>query len=145
MRTLGLDVGSRRIGVAISDALGLSAQRLTVVARRGPRVDAAAIVRLAEQHAVGAVVVGLPLTLRGERGPSVRPVEAFVDSLRQRMHIPIVYVDERLTTAESQRVMRLTNTSTRHQPGRLDEMAAQLILQQYLDRQRAEPVEPADG
>jgi len=141
MRILGLDVGDRRIGVALSDSLGLTAQRLTVVDRRGTSGDVEAVRALVEQHAVDTVVVGLPLTMRGEQGPQAKKVVEFSEALRRRIHVPIELIDERLTTVQGTRALQETGASRRTRKEVIDQVAAQLILQQFLDRRRAS--EPA--
>ena len=137
IRILGLDVGDRRIGVALSDALGLTAQRLTVLERQGGSGDAEAVRALIERHAVDTVVMGLPLTMRGEQGPQAKKVEEFSEALKRRISVPIELVDERLTTVQGTRALQETHTSRRARKGMIDQVAAQLILQQFLDRRRA--------
>jgi len=135
-RVLGLDVGERRIGVALSDALALTAQRLTVVERRTLAEDLEALCALIRQHQVTRVVVGLPLTMRGVRGPQAQRVEAFVARLRQRATVPVELRDERLTTVQGERALRETEAPRGRRKALIDQVAAQLILQQYLDEQR---------
>ena len=136
MRVLGLDVGDRRIGVAVSDSLGLTAQRVTVLERRGPSRDVEAVQALVERYGASAVVVGLPLTMRGERGVQAEKVSAFSEALRRRVAVPIELVDERLTTVQGARALRETGASRRTRKAVIDQVAAQLILQDFLDRQR---------
>ena len=136
MRLLGLDVGDRRIGVALSDALGLTAQRLTVLERRGLASDLAAIAVLVETHQVETVVVGLPLTLRGERGVQADKVITFSDALRRRIAVPVQLIDERLTTVQGQRSLSESHAPRRARKAMIDQVAAQLILQQFLEMRR---------
>ncbi len=136
MRVLGLDVGDRRIGVAMSDPLGLTAQRLTVLTRTAAAADADAVGALVAAHGVARIVVGLPLTLRGERGIQAQKVTAFADLLRRRVPVPLVLVDERLTTVQGQRMLQHTRASRRTRKAAIDQIAAQLILQHYLDATR---------
>ena len=136
-RVLGLDVGDRRIGVAMSDPLGLTAQGLTVVERHGGAGDVEAVRALVEQHGVETVVVGLPLTMRGEHGPQAKKVVEFSDALKRRISVPIELVDERLTTVQGARALRDTGASQKTRKAMIDQVAAQLILQQFLDRGRA--------
>jgi putative Holliday junction resolvase len=135
-RVLALDVGTRRIGLALSDALGLTAQPLAVLERRGAATDLETIARLAGEHQVVTILVGLPLTLAGARGPQARLVETFARRLQGRVAVPIELVDERLTTAESERLLLAADASRRKRKRVRDQMAAQLILQQYLERRR---------
>jgi len=137
MRVLSLDVGQRRIGVALSDALGLTAQPLTVLERRGTTADLDALAALVAQHQVETIVVGLPLTMRGERGPQAQRAASFADTLRRKVSVPVELADERLTTVQGERALLETDTSRRKRKQVIDQVAAQLILQQYLDRRRA--------
>lgn len=133
MRVLGLDVGDRRIGVALSDALGATAQPLTVLERRGLGQDVEAIAALATGHQAAAVVVGLPLTMQGKQGEQAKRVLAFVEALRNRLSCPVHLMDERLTTRQGERALLETDTSRRKRKRLIDQVAAQLILQSYLD------------
>lgn len=136
MRVLGLDVGERRIGVAVSDALGLTAQQVTVLERRQAASDIEAVCDVVKQHAVTQVVVGLPLTLKGERGAQAQRVMAFGDLLRRASGLPIEWIDERFTTAQGQHALTAAGTSRRRRQQVIDQVAAQLILQAYLDAKR---------
>ncbi len=132
-RVLGLDVGDRRIGVALSDALRISAQRLTLIERQGTTRDIDTIAALVGEHAVVEVVVGLPLTLRGDVGEQAERVLGFVEALQQRLSCPVHVLDERLTTLQGERLLIAMDTSRRKRKGLIDQIAAQLILQSYLD------------
>ncbi len=136
MRVLGLDVGDRRIGVALSDSLGITAQRLTLLERQGAGRDVEAVRALVDQHEVGTIVVGLPLTMQGTEGPQAKKVLAFTQALRGRVSVPIQMVDERLTTVQGERALLEMDTSRRKRKQMIDQVAAQLILQQFLDQQR---------
>jgi putative Holliday junction resolvase len=133
MRILGLDVGERRIGVALSDSLGLTAQRLTVIERRVPPSDVEAVAALADEHQVEAVVVGLPLTMQGNIGEQAKRVMGFVETLRERVTCPVHVMDERLTTLQGERTLVTMDASRRTRKRLIDQLAAQLILQAYLD------------
>lgn len=133
MRVLGLDMGARRIGVALSDPLGITAQRLTLIERRDPAQDLEAIASLVSTHEVGTVIVGLPLTMKGEMGDQATLVMAFVEHLRSRLGCPVETVDERLTTVEGERALLSTDASRRTRKALIDQVAAQLILQTYLN------------
>lgn len=143
MRALGLDLGERRIGVALSDALGLTAQRLTVLQRQGTREDVEAVCALAAHHRADTVVVGLPLTLRGERGSQAEQAAAFAAALQRRLSVPVRLIDERLTTVQGERALLETGTSRRKRKQVIDQVAAQLILQHFLDAERPSTAEPA--
>ena len=136
MRVLGLDVGTRRIGVALSDALGLTAQGLTVLERSTMAQDVEAVCKVIGEQGVEAVVVGWPLALSGKPGPQAPRVEAFVQALRRRVGMPIALLDERFTTAQGERVLLEADVSRRRRKQLVDQLAAQLILQQYLEQER---------
>jgi putative Holliday junction resolvase len=99
LKVLALDYGAARTGVAVSDATGTIASPLGVVEKAASDAGLAALVDLVREHGVGSVVVGLPLTLRGERGEQARETEAFVDALRAVLDVPVDTYDERFTTA----------------------------------------------
>jgi putative Holliday junction resolvase len=142
MRVLGLDVGDRRIGVAMSDPIGLTAQPLATIDRADGHDGLEAIRALVERHGVARIIVGLPLTMRGEPGPQAKKVIAFADRLRQRLSLPVELLDERLTTLQGARSLLETGASSRKRRAVIDQVAAQLILQQFLDAQRP-PETPA--
>lgn len=135
MRHLALDVGSVRIGVAMSDPMGIFAQPLEVIDRR--RTDAITrIVELVEEHEVQQVLVGRPMQLDGRDGLAVAATEAFVAACQQRLTVPLVWWDERLTTAAAERAMIADGVRRDNRRQRIDKVAAALILQSYLDSQR---------
>lgn len=136
MRVLGLDFGERRIGVALSDPLGLTAQGLTVLTRTTTARDLEAIGTLIDERKVDAVVVGWPLAMSGRPGPQAARVEAFVQALRRRVQVPVTLLDERFTTAQGERVLLEADVSRRRRKQVIDQVAAQLILQHYLERER---------
>lgn len=138
-RVMALDVGERRIGVAISDSLGITAQRLTVLQRRTLPQDLEALVALVEAQQAVAVVVGLPLTLRGQHSEQTKNVAAFTEQLRARLACPVQAVDERLTTVQALRALQETDTHYRKRKQLVDQMAAQLILQSYLETHAGQP------
>lgn len=129
-RSLCLDVGERRVGVALSDAEGWLASPLLVVERREARRDFARIRALVDEHAVDRVVIGLPRSLDGSIGPQARRVQRWAGRLQPHLGVPMVYWDERYSTAEAAR--RLAATPARRRPG-LDAAAAAVILQDFLD------------
>lgn len=133
---LGLDVGTRRIGVAKSDPLGLTAQPYSVIPRVGGDADLDRIVAIAEKEDVSGFVLGLPLRTDGSRGPEAEKVMEFADSLRSRMALPVELVDERFTTVIAQRALREQGVKGQTQRSRVDQVAAALILQMFLDRRR---------
>lgn len=143
-RHMGLDVGDWRIGVALSDETATLASALTTLTRRGARRDLAAVAELAGGHEVTAVVVGLPLNMDGTRGPQAEKVLAFVEGLRRRLRVPVVTRDERLTTVEAEERLREAGVGWKERKRVVDQAAAVVILQEYLDeRPAAAPVAKA--
>ena len=131
MRAMGLDVGDARIGVALSDPLGIIASPLTIITRKDGGSGIEAIVDIARQNEVGQIIVGLPLSMDGSVGKQADKVHAFTTELCHCTEIPIEFRDERLSTKVAKRVvqkLRKTNRETRY-----DAAAAALILQDYLD------------
>jgi putative Holliday junction resolvase len=135
-RIMGLDVGEARIGVALSDPLGLTAQPLLVLERECEETDLHRLRELVEAHGVGAAVVGMPISLRGTEGPAQERMREFVRALADALPVPVVTWDERLSTVEAQRRMRAGGESQRSQRGVVDKVAAGIILQSYLDAHR---------
>ncbi len=135
-RVMALDVGERRIGVALSDPTRALATPLTTI-RAEPRATALKrIVTLIRDHEVTALVVGLPLTMSGDIGPQATLVQQFVDELRQVIEIPLYFVDERLTTVAAERMMIDLKLKPEQRKARIDEVAASIILQDFLDAHR---------
>lgn len=137
-RLLGLDVGSKRIGVAVSDALGITAQGLATIRRKNKRTDFAELERVIRDYQVAEIVVGYPLHMKsgGQTAGSER-MEGFAGELRQRFGLPVHLWDERLTTAEAQRVLRETEMSSKRRAQVVDRMAAVLILSSFLEKRRS--------
>lgn len=131
MRTLGLDVGSKRIGVAISDALGITAQGRLSLERKSDEGVIDELRKIIEKEDVSEIVVGLPLNMNGSRGPAVKEAETFADNLK-KFGIPVKLWDERLTTREAERLMIAGGASRGKRKKKIDKLAAQLILQNYL-------------
>src|SRR5512135_2406334 len=102
-RVLGLDYGSRRIGIVVSDPLGLMAQPLPPIPREGDRKDIAVLARLAAEMGVTSVVLGLPLLLNGDEGPAAVPARAFGERMKEENSLPVTFWDERLTSVQSER------------------------------------------
>lgn len=136
LRVLGLDVGERRIGVAMSDPTGTIAQSLAVLSRTPWKSVVARVQALVAEQDVGEIVVGLPLRLDGTEGPAAAQARTFADRLRDEVPVPVVLYDERLSTAEAERTMVAADASRRRRRERRDAVAAALILQGYLDRPR---------
>ena len=136
-RILALDLGARRIGMAVSDPLGLTAQGLATLERRNRRSDLAECKRLAEEYEVGLVLVGQPLQMDGRAGTQAENAEAFAQDLRRHLGRQVQMWDERLTTVEAQRVLRASGVSLSKRRKAVDRMAAVLLLQSYLDKTAA--------
>lgn len=137
MRALALDVGDRRIGVALSDPTGLIASPLTIIRRTSERQDHAAIASLARENGVETVVIGLPRTLRDEIGPQAQRVMRFGDRLAEAVGVPVTYWDERFSTVEAETIAgtRRGRRGSSRSPF-VDDLAAAVILQSYLDSRR---------
>lgn len=133
-RTLGLDVGTKTIGVAVSDPLGYTAQPVTVIRRRNKQVDLAELRHLVEVYNAERFVVGYPLSMSGSPGPQAAYVSAFVEELKA-FGLPIELVDERLTTKQAQQVLIMGGVRREKRRAVIDQQAAVLILQSYLDRE----------
>lgn len=130
---MGLDLGDRRIGVALSDELGVTAQPLTTLEAGGTRAALAYLKDLAREHGVDRVVIGLPLNLNGTEGPRARSARAFAERAERELGLPCTLWDERLSTAEAERMLVGADVSRRGRRKVVDRIAAQLILQGYLD------------
>jgi putative Holliday junction resolvase len=146
MRSLGLDLGDKRIGVALSDETATLASGLPTLARVGPRKDVKAVAGLVRAHEAGEVVVGLPRRLDGTVGPQAEKALAFMEDLRGALRVPVVAWDERLTTVAAEEILIERGVSRRERKGMVDTVAAVIILQDYLDaRKRAEARAQARG
>ncbi len=142
-RYLALDVGSRRIGVAVSDELGLIAQPvLTLERRRNSREDLRSLGRLARRFAVAGIVVGNPLHLSGEQSPRASSTQAFAAELGTLTGLPIHLWDERLTTREAHHILYEAGHARQEHKQVVDQVAATLILQSFLDEHRDQPPAP---
>ncbi|WP_123039739.1 Holliday junction resolvase RuvX [Cohnella candidum] len=133
MRILGLDYGDRRIGVALSDAFGWTAQGLEMIERKKEGDDFKRIAELVKEHEVESIVVGLPKNMNGTVGPRGEICMAFAEELRQNLSLPVHLWDERLTTVAATRTLLEADVSRRKRKQVVDKMAAALLLQNYLD------------
>ena len=132
-RIMGLDVGSKTIGVAVSDPLGITAQGLDTIRRGNKRQDFEALAHLLRQYNVQAIVVGLPLRLSGAEGRQSEKIRQFADELRKRFQLEVYLWDERLTSSQANRILREAELSIRKRGEAVDRMAAILILQSWMD------------
>ncbi|GAF12331.1 Holliday junction resolvase YggF [Bacillus sp. JCM 19046] len=137
MRVIGLDVGTKTIGVALSDAFGWTAQGLPTIKREEEQTqsDYESIAHLIKEHDVQKVVIGYPKNMNGTVGESGQRSEAFAETLKTYSNVETILWDERLTTAAAQRVLVDADVSRKKRKKVVDQMAAVLILQGYLDRQ----------
>lgn len=133
MRIMGLDYGDRRIGVALSDAMGWTAQPLEMIERKPGGGEFERIAELVGEHGVSEIVVGLPKNMNGTIGERGEICMAFAEALRQKLSIPVHLWDERLTTAAATRTLLEADVSRRKRKQVVDKMAAALLLQNYLD------------
>jgi len=133
MRYLGLDIGDRWIGVAVSDPSGKLASPLTIIGRTKDMADLEAIGSIIEQNDVGRIIVGLPRSMNGSLGRQAEKVQEFTDQLRRHVEVPMEFRDERLTTVSANRLMRESSTKKSKTKARDDAIAAALILQSFLD------------
>jgi len=136
-RIIGLDVGDKTIGVAVSDGLGLTAQGLPTIRRIGYARDFAALKLYIEEYEAGEIVVGLPKNMDGSLGPQAEKVMVFVEKMKGAFDLPVVLIDERLTTAFAERALIEGDVSRAKRKKVIDMLAAQGILQTYLDKKRA--------
>lgn len=132
-RIMAIDFGSRRIGLAVTDELGMTAQGLPTLHRSNKRNDFDHLRRTVKQYAVGEIVMGLPLRMSGNSGIQSDKVEAFAKELRRRFKLPVHLFDERLTSVEANRLLSQTEMSGRRRTEVVDQLAAVLILQAFMD------------
>ena len=135
MRTLGIDFGERRVGVAISDPLGSIAFGVCTITVPGINNAVAQVAELCQEKEVSAIIVGLPLNMDGSRGEMVERVDIFVTKLAKATGLPIETYDERLSSAMVERTLLDADMSRNKRKRVIDKLAAQVILQGYLDRQ----------
>ena len=134
MRYIGLDVGDRTIGLAVSDPLGYTAQGITTVRRKSLEQDLQNLKEIFSDYTIEAIVVGLPKNMNGTIGPQAEKVMAFGEALKEEFGLEIVYWDERLTTMAAHRVMIEADFSRKKRKTLVDKIAATYILQGYLDK-----------
>lgn len=132
-RSLGLDIGDRRIGVALSDPQGILASPFTIINRKEESLDIEAIIDIVNQQQVKQIVVGLPRSMDGSLGKQAEKVKAFTQILSNHTEVPVEFRDERLTTVSAKRLRQAVNRKKTREKVRDDAIAAALILQGYLD------------
>ena len=135
-RIMGLDVGDKTIGVAVSDLMGLTAQGVKTIKRVGKKIDIEALKEIIKERQVNKIVSGLPKNMNGTLGPQGEKVIKFCELLEEETGIKIEYWDERLSTVAAERTLIQGNVRRENRKGVIDMVAAVIILQGYLDRQR---------
>ncbi len=131
MRILGIDIGSKRTGIAISDELGITAQGLNTIESEKDLISR--LKDIIKSEGVNEVVIGLPLNMNGSAGPQAEKAIKFCDLLKGEIGLPVKLWDERMTTVEVERIMIEADTSRRKRKKKIDKLAAQVILQSYLN------------
>lgn len=142
-RILAIDYGSRRIGLAVTDPLGITAQGLETLQRKNKRSDFARLEKLLREYDVREIVLGYPLRMSGQEGTQSQKVAEFAQELRRRFQLPVRLWDERLTSAEANRLLREADISIRKRAAAVDRIAATLILQSFLQARAVETL-PAE-
>ncbi|GBF10081.1 MULTISPECIES: Holliday junction resolvase RuvX [Tepidibacillus] len=136
MRIMGLDVGEKTIGIAMSDELGWTAQGVEVLRRTSLERDITRLQQIISEYQVEEIVVGLPKNMNGSLGPRAEMIKEFAEILQQTFQLPIRFWDERLTTVSAERTLIEADVSRKKRKQVIDKMAAMLILQGYLDLKR---------
>ena len=141
-RVLALDLGKKRIGLAISDGLSITAQGLPTLQRRNKRADLAALGKLIQERAVTQVLMGNPLHMSGTEGRQSEWAREFAGALAKHTGVPVELWDERLTTVEASRVLRQSGIGIEKRAAAVDRLSAVILLQSYLDSLHAHAGEP---
>ncbi|UCH12471.1 MAG: Holliday junction resolvase RuvX [Candidatus Omnitrophota bacterium] len=132
-RIMALDVGDKRIGVAVSDETNIISTAVDVIERRTLKQDIERIKDFTKEYKIGKIIVGLPLTMKGTKSIQTEKVNKFIDILGEMINIPVLSFDERLSTAQGERLLIKADISRRKRKKLIDKIAAQIILQTYLD------------
>jgi putative Holliday junction resolvase len=132
-RVLGLDVGAKTIGIAVSDPLGITAQGLETIWRQNKRTDFGRLAELIKKYEISEIVVGYPLRMSGLEGTQSEKMQLFAGELRKKFKLPVHLVDERLTSAQANRVLRDSEMSIKRRGEVVDKLAAMLILQSWME------------
>lgn len=131
-RILAIDYGNRRMGLAVSDPLGITAQGIDTLERKNKRADFGRLERIIREYQICEIVLGNPLRMSGQEGTQSQKVAEFAQELRQRFELPVHLWDERLTSAEANRLLRENEVSLKRRTQAVDRMAAVLILQSFM-------------
>ncbi|MGA2220207.1 MAG: Holliday junction resolvase RuvX [Verrucomicrobiia bacterium] len=137
MRILGIDFGLKRVGLAISDETGTIAQSLDYLAGGSDHTVVRELLRIAAEHGVSTIVVGVPLRMNGSPSPQTERTLRFITSLQQATTLPVKCWDERLTSVQAERALLEGNVRRKDRKEKIDKLAAQIMLQSYLDAQEA--------
>ena len=132
MRVMAIDYGERRTGLAVTDELGITAQGLDTVVTKDEKKIPDLVAKVAIERGVGSILLGLPRNMDGSEGEKCEKVRAFAEALKEKLDVPIVFWDERMTSTQAHRVMREMNMKTRGNKEEVDRIAATLMLQEYL-------------
>ena len=132
MRVMAIDYGERRTGLAVTDELGITAQGLDTVVTKDEKKIPDLVAKVALERGVGSILLGLPRNMDGSEGEKCEKVRAFAEALKEKLDVPIVFWDERMTSMQAHRVMQEMNMKTRGNKEEVDRIAATLILQEYL-------------
>jgi putative Holliday junction resolvase len=135
MRMMGLDLGDKTIGIAVSDELGWTAQGIEVIRRSSKEQDLKRIKELVDQYEIGQIVIGLPKNMNGTIGPRGEICQAFAQWIHERLQLPVDLWDERLTTVAADRTLLEANVSRKKRKQVVDKIAASFILKGYMDAQ----------
>lgn len=133
MRKLALDIGQKRIGIAISDPLLVTASPLTTILRSDEKTDLTKIKELVDDNEVDEVIAGLPIELSGSVGPQAKMTQDFIEILKAELHVPVITYDERFTTHMATDLLIEADVARKKRKGLVDKMAAVFILKSYLD------------
>ncbi len=136
MRILGIDFGTKRIGVAVSDPLGFTAQGLQTIEVQNKQKTMEALAKICAEYGVNEIVVGLPVNMNGSMGPKAKETIEWIEKLQTQFSIPIKTWDERLTSLQADKLMIQQGLSREKQKQQSDRLAATLILQAYLESKR---------
>lgn len=136
-RVLGLDVGSKTIGMAVSDPLGITAQGLQTMRRQNKRLDYAQLEKVIRDYEITEIVIGYPLRMSGAEGTQSEKMQIFAEEVKKKFRLPVHLWDERLTSAQANRVLRDSEMSIKRRGEVVDRLAAVLILQNWMDTRAA--------
>lgn len=132
-RILGIDFGEKRLGIAVSDPLYITAQSVEVITRTNIKEDLRRIKDIVEEYKISKIIIGLPLNMNGSKGASAENAEKFGKVLRKEIPVNVEFLDERLTTAQGEKILLAADVSREKRKKHIDKISAQLILQNYME------------